>query len=35
MCGNNEHQYDQYQQEMDSKFRHRMGIRSEVQKIAF
>jgi hypothetical protein len=27
--------YDQYQPEMDSKFRHRMDIRSEVQEIAF
>jgi hypothetical protein len=25
----------QYQPEMDSKFRHRMDIRSEVQEIAF
>jgi hypothetical protein len=27
--------YDQYQPEMDSKFRHRMDNRSEVQEIAF
>ena len=27
--------YDQYQPEMDSKFRHRMDNRSEVQEITF
>ena len=27
--------YDQYQPEMDSKFRHRMDNRSEVQEISF
>jgi hypothetical protein len=32
----NQYNYDQYQPEMDSKFRHRVDIRSEVQvEIAF
>ena len=31
----NQYIYDQYQPEMDSKFRHRMDIRSEVPEIAF
>ena len=35
MCVRRESIYDQYQPEMDSKFRHRMDNRSEVQEIAF
>jgi len=31
----NQYIYDQYQPEMDSKFRHRMDNRSEVQEITF
>ena len=35
VCKEDESIYDQYQPEMDSKFRHRMDNRSEVQEIAF